>query len=99
MLRHKTVGSSAGCHLRLSKARLLQRFLKRRCKCYSFRMIRAGIEKAIREALLPPGYEGQMNFVVERPSSFEHGDYATNVALAAAKMLKKNPKEVADALV
>ena len=35
-------------------------------------------------------------FTLERPSMFEHGDYATNVALVAAKILKKNPKEVAE---
>lgn len=61
-------------------------------------MIRQGIAEAVKGALLRQGYEVQMNFVVERPSSFEHGDYATNAALAVGKMLKKNPKEVAQAL-
>ena len=31
------------------------------------------------------------NFVVERPGDLAHGDYATNAALIAAKILKKNP--------
>lgn len=37
-------------------------------------------------------------FVVERPGDMAHGDYATNAALAAAKTLQKNPREVAEAL-
>ena len=60
-------------------------------------VIKEEIEKAIKDALGALG-AGEVHFVVERPGSFEHGDYATNAALAAAKALKKNPKEVADAL-
>lgn len=60
-------------------------------------MIRRHIETAIREALEGLGATG-VSFVVERPSSMEHGDYATNAALAAAKMLKKNPRDVASML-
>jgi arginyl-tRNA synthetase len=59
-------------------------------------VIREKIEKAITKALAAIGAEA--NFVVERPSEMSHGDYATNVALAAAKILKKNPREVAEAL-
>ena len=36
---------------------------------------------------------------LERPKKAEHGDFATNVALACAKSLGKNPREVAQALV
>ena len=43
------------------------------------------------------GAEG-VAFTAERPGSMEHGDYATNAALAAGKFLKKNPKEVAENL-
>jgi arginyl-tRNA synthetase len=35
---------------------------------------------------------------LERPSSAEHGDYATNVALRAAPTAGKSPRELADAL-
>jgi len=37
--------------------------------------------------------------VVERPKQAAHGDYATNVALQHAKALKRNPRELAQALV
>ncbi|TSC68047.1 MAG: arginyl-tRNA synthetase [Parcubacteria group bacterium Gr01-1014_56] len=60
-------------------------------------MIRENIEKAVKEALGAFGAT-DVSFVVERPGSFEHGDYATNAALAAGKFLKKNPKEVAELL-
>ncbi len=35
------------------------------------------------------------NVHVERPNDPEHGDFATNVALANAKVFKRNPREVA----
>ena len=37
--------------------------------------------------------------VLERPKVAEHGDLACNVALQSAKALKKNPREVATAIV
>jgi arginyl-tRNA synthetase len=37
--------------------------------------------------------------VVERPKSAAHGDYASNVALAVAKQAKRNPRELASAIV
>ncbi|MEK7144727.1 MAG: arginine--tRNA ligase [Patescibacteria group bacterium] len=55
------------------------------------------IRKAVSEALQQMG-AGDTVFVVERPADFTHGDYATNAALAAAKVLGKEPKKVADAL-
>ena len=36
---------------------------------------------------------------VERPNDPSHGDFATNVALANARVLKRNPREVAEDLV
>jgi arginyl-tRNA synthetase len=60
-------------------------------------MIREAIETAVRGALEALG-AGDVPFVVERPGAMEHGDYATNAALAAGKFLKKNPKEVAEGL-
>lgn len=60
-------------------------------------MIKNNIQKAIANALAELG-AGEVAFTVERPGEMEHGDYATNAALAAAKVLKKNPKEVAEKL-
>jgi len=60
-------------------------------------MVRDNIEAAIEEALAALGAP-QVPFVVERPAEMEHGDYATNAALVAAKILKKNPRDVAEQL-
>ncbi|HUD02753.1 MAG TPA: arginine--tRNA ligase [Candidatus Paceibacterota bacterium] len=60
-------------------------------------MVRDNIEAAIKEALASLGAL-HVPFVVERPAEMEHGDYATNAALAAAKILKKNPRDVAEQL-
>lgn len=53
------------------------------------------IRKAIGQALAGMG-AGDISFAVERPSAAAHGDYATNVALAAAKALGRKPHEIAD---
>ena len=37
--------------------------------------------------------------IVERPKQAAHGDYATNVALQHAKAMKRNPRELAQAIV
>ena len=37
-------------------------------------------------------------FVIEWPADLTHGDFATNAALAAAKALGKNPREIAEEL-
>lgn len=37
--------------------------------------------------------------VIEHPKDMSHGDFATTVALAVAKELDKNPKEIAEALI
>ncbi|HEV8645957.1 MAG TPA: arginine--tRNA ligase, partial [Burkholderiales bacterium] len=36
---------------------------------------------------------------LERPKSAQHGDYACNVAMQLAKQMKRNPREIAQALV
>lgn len=55
------------------------------------------IQKAVAQSLKDVG-AAEVAFVVERPNEAAHGDYATNAALAAAKALGKNPRELADAL-
>lgn len=56
------------------------------------------IRNAIRAAGSDMGIEGD-GFVVEHPTDLAHGDYATNAALAAAKQLGRNPRELADEFV
>ncbi len=61
-------------------------------------MIVGKIGSAIAKALSELGVEGVAP-ILEHPSEFQNGDYSTNVALAAAKAAKKNPKALADELV
>ncbi len=43
--------------------------------------------------------EGEPAFVIERARNPEHGDYATNAAMLLAKPLRRNPRELAQAIV
>ncbi len=68
-------------------------------------MFPVALEDAIRAALAAaagagalPALEG-LDFVVERPRDRVHGDWATNVALAAAKPAGKPPREIATIVV
>ena len=45
-----------------------------------------------------PAHAGA-SITIERPKSAAHGDYATNVALALAKQAKRNPRDLAAAIV
>ena len=55
------------------------------------------IRKAVSDALLQAGASGTV-FTVERPPDAKYGDYSTNAALAAAKILRKNPSKFAEEL-
>lgn len=57
----------------------------------------AQIRQAVADALQKVGAP-DIAFAVEWPASFEHGDFATNAAMAAAKPLGKNPKALAEEL-
>ncbi|MGB7816609.1 MAG: arginine--tRNA ligase [Methylotenera sp.] len=41
----------------------------------------------------------QINIVLERPKSAEHGDFATNFAMMLAKPLRQNPRAIAESLI
>ncbi|MBI5126371.1 MAG: arginine--tRNA ligase [Candidatus Taylorbacteria bacterium] len=56
------------------------------------------IQEHIEKALTKLGAT-DVSFVVEHPADLAHGDFATNVALSAAKKLGKKPREVADLIV
>ena len=57
----------------------------------------AAIRAATQQALSALGAEG-VSFAVEWPADMSHGDYAVNAAMAGAKMLGKNPRELAEEL-
>ncbi len=55
-------------------------------------LLRAALENSVPQA---PDVE----VILERPKSAEHGDYACNVAMQLAKALKRNPREIAKGIV
>lgn len=56
------------------------------------------IKNKIKEALKNLGIEAEA-IVLEHPADIKMGDYSTNVAMAYAKQLKMNPKELAEKIV
>ncbi len=61
---------------------------------------RADIERALSAALAAalPAHAGAPVHI-ERPKQAAHGDYASNVAMVTAKAAKRNPREIAAAIV
>lgn len=57
----------------------------------------AAIRAATQQALSALGAES-VSFAVEWPADMVHGDYAVNAAMAGAKTLGKNPRELAEEL-
>ncbi|MFN0150950.1 MAG: arginine--tRNA ligase [bacterium] len=57
--------------------------------------IRASLARALREMDESTDPDA---ILVERPKNPEHGHYASNIALLEAKRLRKNPREIANAL-
>ncbi len=41
----------------------------------------------------------QINIVLERPKSAEHGDFSTNLAMQLAKPMRQNPRAIAERLI
>src|SRR5919202_4719136 len=62
-------------------------------------MGRSGLEEQVAGALrtaVRKAYEVELDGIhVERPNEAAHGDFATNVALANARVFQRNPREVA----
>ncbi|WP_024868893.1 arginine--tRNA ligase [Pseudoxanthomonas suwonensis] len=61
-------------------------------------LVSQGIE-ALRAAGTLPADAATPDFVIERPKTREHGDFATNAAMLLAKAARTNPRAVAQALV
>src|SRR5919199_4974090 len=64
---------------------------------------RTELEEKIAEALraaVHDAYGVELDGIhVERPNEATHGDFATNVALANARIFKRSPQEVAQSIV
>ena len=56
--------------------------------------LRSVIEKTLQKLDV-----SEVSFVVEHPTDLSHGDYSTNIAMAASKSLGKNPRLVAEMIV
>ena len=57
-------------------------------------MIKVDLQKKIEEVCVSLGIERKVT--LEHPQELMHGDFATSIALSAAKDLKQNPKELAE---
>ena len=76
--------------------------LRRYARAVTIDELRAAIAGSLNIALDGLG-SGDMDgseveIVIERPKSREHGDYATNVAMVLAKRVQRPPREIAEAL-
>ncbi|CAN5153372.1 arginine--tRNA ligase [soil metagenome] len=58
-------------------------------------MIRDNLEQALRDALARVGVAAPASVQLERPARREHGDWSSNVALAAARGAGRPPRELA----
>jgi arginyl-tRNA synthetase len=59
-------------------------------------LLRDGLARAVAPLIADAGLSPQI--MLERPKVAAHGDVATNLAMQIAKPLKRNPREVAEAL-
>ena len=56
------------------------------------------LKKIIDESLKKESIEN-INYVIEIPNDKKNGDYSTNVAMELTKILRKNPREIANNIV
>ncbi len=57
----------------------------------------AAYQTAAEKGLLPSGLS--LSGTIEIPKDVAHGDYATNIALTAAKAMKRNPREIGQVIL
>src|SRR3982751_1872266 len=60
--------------------------------------IKSELQAWLNEAVASIG-GASIDAALERPRQPEHGDYSSNVAMQLAKTLKRNPREIAAALI
>ena len=61
--------------------------------------VRTLLTEAIADAFVALGLDRPAKIALERPSSLEHGDWSSNVALVTAKIVGRNPRELGGPLV
>ena len=62
--------------------------------------LRSHLTELLRSALLKVAPDSKsVPILLERPKSLQHGDYASSLAMQLARAMKRNPRELAQALV
>ena len=64
--------------------------------------IEATLKNVLKKAIISCGFVedyDQENIIIEIPRDKTHGDYSTNLAMQLTKLLKRNPREIATAIV
>ena len=64
--------------------------------------IEATLQGALKEAIIACGFVEEYNqesITIEIPKDKSHGDYSTNLAMQLTKLLKRNPRQIAEAII
>ena len=64
--------------------------------------IEATLKNVLKKAIISCGFVDdydQENIIIEIPRDKTHGDYSTNLAMQLTKLLRRNPREIATAIV
>ncbi|CAN5763749.1 arginine--tRNA ligase [soil metagenome] len=57
------------------------------------------LEQELARVLREMGVEEEVEIILERPRNPDHGDFASNLAMALARPLRRSPRQIADELV
>jgi arginyl-tRNA synthetase len=60
--------------------------------------LRQSLQQSLREAVVSVVPDADVVIELDRPKSSQHGDFACSIALQLAKQLKRNPREIAQAI-
>ena len=64
--------------------------------------IELSLKNALRQAIIDLEYVEDMDvkqIVIEIPKDKDHGDYSTNLAMQLTRILRRNPREIAQSIV
>ena len=64
--------------------------------------IELSLKKVLQKAIIDLGYVEDYNLeqiVIEIPKDKAHGDYSSNIAMQLTKVLRRNPREIAQGIV
>ena len=64
--------------------------------------IEATLKGALKQAIIACGFVeeyDQESITIEIPKDKSHGDYSTNLAMQLTKLLKRNPRQIAEAII